>query len=45
MLVLFPGGCERTENEYRALFETSGFQLTQAFPTQANVSVLEAIKM
>lgn len=45
MLVLFPGGCERTENEYRVLFETSGFQLTKIFPTQANVSVLEAIKI
>lgn len=45
MLVLFPGGCERTENEYRALFEASGFRLTQIFPTRANVSVLKAIKM
>ena len=45
MLVLFPGGCERTENEYRALFEASGFKLTKIFPTGANVSVLEAIRM
>lgn len=45
MLVLFPGGCERTENEYRALFEASGFKLNKIFPTRANVSVLEAIKM
>ena len=45
MLVLFPGGCERTEAEYRALFEASGFKLTKIFPTGANVSVLEAIRM
>lgn len=44
MLVLFPGGCERTESEYQALFEASGFKLTKVFPTRANVSVLEAIK-
>lgn len=45
MLVLFPGGCERTENEYRALFEASGFKLTNIFPTGANVSVIEATRV
>lgn len=45
MLVLFPGGCERTEAEYRALFEASGFELTNIFPTQTNVSVLEAVRI
>ncbi len=45
MLVLFPGGCERTENEYRALFEASGFQLTKLVTTKANVSVIEGIRI
>lgn len=45
MLVLFPGGCERTEQEYRALFEASGFQLTKIVPTKANVSVIEGIRV
>jgi hypothetical protein len=45
MLVLFPGGRERTENEYRALFEASGFQLTKIVPTKANVSVIEGIRV
>lgn len=45
MLVLFPGGCERTEDEYRALFEASGFQLTKIVPTKANVSVIEGIRI
>jgi hypothetical protein len=45
MLVLFPGGCERTENEYRALFAASGFQLTRIVPPKANVSVIEGIRV
>ena len=45
MLVLFPGGCERTEDEYRALFEASGFQLTKIVTTKANVSVIEGIRV
>jgi hypothetical protein len=45
MLVMFPGGCERTENEYQALFEASGFQLTKIVPTNADVSVIEGIRV
>jgi hypothetical protein len=40
MLVL-PGGLERTEVEYRALFEAAGFRLTQVVPTDKEVSVIE----
>jgi hypothetical protein len=40
MLVL-PGGEERTEEEYRKLYETAGFRLTQIVPTTAEVSVIE----
>jgi hypothetical protein len=42
MLVLTPGGKERTEAEYRALFRRAGFELARVVPTQSPVSVLEA---
>jgi hypothetical protein len=45
MMMLHPGGCERTEAEYRALFEAAGFQLTKVVPTQAMVSVIEAVRV
>jgi len=45
MLVMFPGGCERTEDEYRALFEASGFQLTKTVPTKIELSVIEGIRV
>lgn len=40
MLVL-PGGKERTETEYRSLFQAGGFQLTRIVPTKSEVSVIE----
>ena len=40
MLVL-PGGLERTEAEYRALFAAAGFRLERIVPTKAEVSVIE----
>lgn len=45
MMMLHPGGCERTEAEYQALFEAAGFKLTKVFPTRAMVSVLEAVRV
>ncbi len=41
MLMVCPGGKERTEEEYRALFEAAGFQLTRIVPTQNAASVLK----
>jgi hypothetical protein len=43
MLVYTTGGVERTEEEYRELLHRGGFRLTQVVPTQAPVSVIEAI--
>ncbi|MGO4408073.1 methyltransferase [Bosea sp. RAF48] len=43
MLVL-PGGQERTEEEYRQLLAKAGFRLTRAIPTSSDVSVLEAMQ-
>ncbi|SDR63598.1 hydroxyneurosporene-O-methyltransferase [Rhizobiales bacterium GAS113] len=42
MLVL-PGGQERTEAEYRRLLAKAGFQLTRVVPTDSAVSVVEAV--
>jgi O-methyltransferase domain/Dimerisation domain len=39
MVVL--GGKERTEVEYRALYEAAGFRLTRVVPTAMNISVVE----
>jgi hypothetical protein len=43
MLILCPGGCERTEQEYRILMEKAGFQLIRIVPTQSPVSVIEGV--
>ena len=44
MLLNTPGGRERTEPEYRALFENAGFRLTRAIPTKVENRILEAEK-
>jgi hypothetical protein len=41
MLCLFAGR-ERTEEEYRALLETTGFELERIVPSEAQIHVLEA---
>jgi hypothetical protein len=43
-MMVIPGGLERTEEEYRKLFEDAGFQLTRILPTSAEVSVIEGVK-
>ncbi len=42
MLQYLPG-CERTEVEYRTLFENAGFTLTRSVPTMSPFSVIEGI--
>jgi len=44
MLLNTPGGRERTEPEYRALFGEAGFRLTRAFPSKVENWILEAEK-
>ena len=41
MMLTFPGGMERTLEEYRALFEQSGFRLAKVTATKSAVSVVE----
>lgn len=44
VMLLIPGGRERTEEEYRALFGEAGFELTRIIPTGTDVSVIEGAK-
>jgi hypothetical protein len=43
MLVMCPGGKERTEAEYQQLFAAAGFKLTRVIPTNSVVSIVEGI--
>ncbi len=40
-MMTFPGGIERTEAEFRALLEKSGFKLTSVTPTTTMISIIE----
>ena len=40
-MMVVPGGMERTEEEYRRLFATSGFALKRIVPTNSWISVIE----
>lgn len=42
MLAVLPG-CERTEEEYKALFAKAGFQLVQIVPTMSPYSIIEGV--
>lgn len=42
VMMLIPGGKERTEDEYRALFGKAGFELTRIIPTTTEISIVEA---
>ena len=42
-MLLMPGGRERTEAEFRSLFERAGFRLTRIVPTQSPLAVIEAV--
>lgn len=43
IMLVFPGGQERTEAEYAALLAKAGFKLTRVVPTESPVSVVEAV--
>jgi ubiquinone/menaquinone biosynthesis C-methylase UbiE len=44
MMVIFPGGKERTPEEYRVLLEAAGFRLTTIIPTPHQMSLIEAVR-
>jgi hypothetical protein len=43
MMLVGPGGQERTEPEYGALLGRAGFRLTRVVPTSTAASVVEAV--
>jgi hypothetical protein len=43
VMLVFPGGQERTEAEYAALLDKAGFGLRRVIPTTSAVSVVEAV--
>jgi hypothetical protein len=43
MLALSPGGRERTEAEFAALFEAAGLRLRRIVPTSAPTPIIEAV--
>jgi hypothetical protein len=43
-MMLIPGGKERTEEEYRDLYDTAGFDLLRIVPTSTEASVVEGIR-
>jgi hypothetical protein len=43
VMLVFPGGQERTQAEYAALLGNSGFRLESVVPTASAVSVVEAV--
>jgi hypothetical protein len=42
MLVVAPGGRERTETEYRALLAEAGLSLTRVIPIAGPMSIIES---
>ena len=44
VMLLIPGGKERTEDEYRALLDKAGFELTRVVPTGTEVGIIEGMK-
>jgi hypothetical protein len=44
VMLLIPGGKERTEDEYRTLFQQAGFDFSKIVPTGSEVSVIEGVK-
>lgn len=42
-MLIFPGGCERTEKQFRELFAAAGWQLSRVIPTAAPESIVEGV--
>jgi cyclopropane fatty-acyl-phospholipid synthase-like methyltransferase len=43
VMLVFPGGQERTESEYAALLSKAGFRLQRVVPTASVVSIVEGV--
>jgi hypothetical protein len=45
MMMFSAGGKERTEDEFRTLFEASGWKLNRIIPTESQLSILEGLSI
>jgi hypothetical protein len=45
IMLLLTGGRERSEEEYRSLLRSNGFELTHLMPTPSMLSIIEAVKL
>jgi hypothetical protein len=43
-MLVSPGGQERTEAEYRALYTAAGFELTRVIPTRSRICLIEGTR-
>jgi ubiquinone/menaquinone biosynthesis C-methylase UbiE len=44
VMLLIPGGKERTADEYRALFAKAGFEISGIVPTGTEISIIEGVR-
>lgn len=44
LLVMCPGGRERSQTEFQDLFESAGFKLTKIIPMEQNLCIIEGVK-
>ncbi|QDV19991.1 Multifunctional cyclase-dehydratase-3-O-methyl transferase TcmN [Gimesia panareensis] len=44
VMLMIPGGKERTADEYRSLFDQAGFELVRIIPTESELSIIEFVK-
>jgi O-methyltransferase. len=44
-MLLLPGGCERSEREYRDLLAQAGFQLTKVVKNKSPLDLIEAVRI
>ncbi len=42
-MLIFPGGCERTEKQFRELFAAAGWRLSRVIPTGVPESIVEGV--
>jgi len=42
-MLIFPGGCERTEKQFRDLFAAAGWRLSRVMPTAVPESIVEGV--
>ena len=43
VMLILPGGRQRTRSEHESLLHTAGFRLERVIPTASDVSILEAV--